>query len=274
MDFNFKKEIICINCGYGGHTSKNCNYPITSFGIILYKIIHSDVYYLMIQRKDSLCYSEFIRGKYDIKNIKFLIKLFSFMTVEEKEKISTHSFDQLWHMLWVNNTNNMKKEYNNSKIKFNKILNGYKIRSNEKIFNIDINTFVCNDIGNITECEWEFPKGRRKLHEHDVHCALREFEEETGLSKKFISIDEIGKKYEEIFIGKNTLRYRNVFYLAHFLKNNIDERLFNENNIDQIKEVKDVKWLSYDDVCIKIFDKVEKKELFKRIHNNILKYKL
>ena len=70
-----KKDIICINCGYSGHTSKNCNFPITSFGIIAYKIFKHNVFYLMVQRKDSLCYTEFIRGKYDVKNIKYIRKL-------------------------------------------------------------------------------------------------------------------------------------------------------------------------------------------------------
>ena len=31
------------------------------------------------------------------------------------------------------------------------------------------------------ETEWEFPKGRRNFKEKDLECALREFEEETGI---------------------------------------------------------------------------------------------
>ena len=33
------------------------------------------------------------------------------------------------------------------------------------------------------EPEWGYPKGRRNYQEKDLHCALREFEEETGYPK-------------------------------------------------------------------------------------------
>ena len=36
--------------------------------------------------------------------------------------------------------------------------------------------------------EWEFPKGRRNYMETDIKCALREFQEETGISKESIKI--------------------------------------------------------------------------------------
>ena len=113
-----KKDIVCINCGYNGHTSKNCNFPITSFGIICYKYLNNRLYYLMVQRKDSLCYTEFIRGKYDIKNISYVSKLLKNMTKTEQENVKNNDFDYLWNSMWINNTNNMRKEYNISATKF------------------------------------------------------------------------------------------------------------------------------------------------------------
>ena len=54
----------CNNCGKLGHISKNCDKPITSYGVILYNIDENNVHkIIMINRKDSLCYIEFIRGK-------------------------------------------------------------------------------------------------------------------------------------------------------------------------------------------------------------------
>lgn len=267
-----KKDIICINCGYSGHTSKNCNFPITSFGIVCYKFINDKVYYLMVQRKDSLCYTEFVRGKYDIKNVKYISKLLDNMTLEEQVKIiSSNTFDELWFNMWINNSNNMKKEYNISKGKFTKLKEGYKLKSNNQVVDIHLSNVMSNK--HLNETEWEFPKGRRKLHEKDILCALREFEEETSISKNLITIDEINRQYEEIFIGKNKLRYRNIFYLASYSLNNINDVFFNSENIDQIKEIKDVKWFDYDVICSKISDKVEKMELFKRIHLQITKSK-
>jgi ADP-ribose pyrophosphatase YjhB (NUDIX family) len=267
-----KRDVTCINCGYTGHTSRNCNYPITSFGVIAFKLHFGKLYFLMIQRKDSLCYTEFIRGKYDIKNIGYISKLFSYMTQEEKNRILEEEFDTLWKKLWINNTNNLKKEYGISRGKFNKLIAGYKIKSKETILHISANYFVENT-ESIDEQEWEFPKGRRKLNETDFMCATREFEEETTINQRFIQFLDINKQYEEIFIGKNKLRYRNVFYLGGYTRGNIRESFFDNQNADQIKEIKDVKWMSYDDVTNKLQGNIEKLELFRRVYNQLRKNK-
>jgi 8-oxo-dGTP pyrophosphatase MutT (NUDIX family) len=67
------------------------------------------------------------------------------------------------------------------KDKFTTIKNGYfiKTRSDTIFFNLDIAINHCKTY--LTEQEWEFPKGRRKLGEKDFQCALREFNEETNI---------------------------------------------------------------------------------------------
>jgi 8-oxo-dGTP pyrophosphatase MutT (NUDIX family) len=194
------------------------------------------------------------------------------MTQEEKNRILEEEFDTLWKKLWINNTNNLKKEYGISRGKFNKLIAGYKIKSKETILQISANYFVENT-ESIDEQEWEFPKGRRKLNETDFMCATREFEEETTINQKFIQFLDINKQYEEIFIGKNKLRYRNVFYLGTYTRGNIRESFFDNQNADQIKEIKDVKWMSYDDVINKLQGNIEKLELFRRVYNQLRKNK-
>ena len=109
-----------------GHTIKSCNYPITSYGIICYCKINNEIKYLMIQRKDSLCYIEFIRGKYKMNDINYICKLFKFITNKEKNKILNSDFDTLWKDLWKEyDINKFKKEYLQSKRKFDKIKNGF-----------------------------------------------------------------------------------------------------------------------------------------------------
>lgn len=269
-----KKDIICINCGYSGHTSKNCNFPITSFGVIMYKIINNQVFYLMVQRKDTLCYTEFIRGKYDVKNIKYISKLIANMTVTEQQRILHNNFDTLWSAMWVNNTNNnVRKEYANSIPKFNMLKHGYQIKSsNNEIRTVNFESLV-EDTTCLSENEWEFPKGRRKINERDISCALREFEEESGINRSMLLLEDNCKQYEEIFIGKNKLRYRNIYYLATYTKNNIHDVFFKVTNNDQVKEIQDVRWFDFENACKKIEGKIEKLELFKRIHGQILKTK-
>ena len=59
----------CNNCGNTGHYYWQCNKPYLSYGIILFKIFKNIPKILMVQRKDSICYIEFIRGKYDLKKV-------------------------------------------------------------------------------------------------------------------------------------------------------------------------------------------------------------
>ena len=65
---NYKKYI-CNNCGAYGHLFYKCKKPIMSFGVISYRIGSDDkIEYLMIRRKDSLGYVDFLRGKYNQYN--------------------------------------------------------------------------------------------------------------------------------------------------------------------------------------------------------------
>ena len=55
----------CNNCGNFGHIYKHCRHPILSYGIILYDdSIPDNIKIVMIERKDSISYIEFLRGKY------------------------------------------------------------------------------------------------------------------------------------------------------------------------------------------------------------------
>lgn len=270
--YNKNKNIQCLNCGFYGHTIKSCNYPITSYGIICYCKINNEIKYLMIQRKDSLCYIEFIRGKYKMNDINYICKLFKFITNKEKRKILNSDFDTLWKDLWKEyDINKFKKEYLQSKRKFDKIKNGFE--HNDKL--IDFNYIINSSQNNSTiynQTEWEFPKGRRNLNEHNIKCAIREFEEESGLSKNRIKLIN-NKSYEEIYIAVNKTRYRHIYYIAKCNDITSEDILFNPKNKIQIKEVKDVKWLNYDNVINNIRNiYIERIELFKRVNKIINKH--
>jgi 8-oxo-dGTP pyrophosphatase MutT (NUDIX family) len=96
----------CNNCGKYGHTFHQCKMPITSFGVIIFRINpeHGLREYLMIRRKDTLGYVDFLRGKYQVRengvNRRYLLNMFKQMTRREKERIRTLPFDVLWNELW------------------------------------------------------------------------------------------------------------------------------------------------------------------------------
>ena len=70
------KKIYCGNCGEEGHTYRRCLSPIMSLGVILYKIEDGVTKYLLIQRKDTLGFVEFMRGKYNLENLDYIKEIF------------------------------------------------------------------------------------------------------------------------------------------------------------------------------------------------------
>ena len=85
----------CNNCGNYGHLYKNCRHPILSYGIILYHKCKetNEIKIVMIERKDSLSYIEFLRGKYSsIYNLDYLKLLFSRMSSTEIERICNNDY--------------------------------------------------------------------------------------------------------------------------------------------------------------------------------------
>ena len=76
----------CSNCGAQGHQYRNCIKPIFSYGILYYKT-ESEFSILMVQRKQTISFVDFVRGKYNLKNINNINRMFSTMTKEEKDTI-------------------------------------------------------------------------------------------------------------------------------------------------------------------------------------------
>ena len=47
-------DIYCNNCGKNGHLYHQCKLPITSIGIVVYRVKEQYPEFLMIRRKDTL----------------------------------------------------------------------------------------------------------------------------------------------------------------------------------------------------------------------------
>ena len=92
---NNKLFNICNNCGISGHAFHNCKHPITSIGIIIFRMYDNNIQYLMIKRKHSLGFVEFMRGKYPLHNYEYLINVFNEMSKYERELIKKSTFEEL-----------------------------------------------------------------------------------------------------------------------------------------------------------------------------------
>lgn len=314
--FKKKNVILCANCGGVGHIYKSCNHPVISYGVICYQMFYDPKTnslfpkYLMVQRKDSLSYVEFIRGKYEVQNRTYLMKLFSLMAPYEREQIRNNDFETLWKDMWCKNADqehnkNFNKEYNEATTKFNLLKNGVYIiiaddlistepfdESSKTTIFMNLDYILDNTKSEYPETEWGFPKGRRNINEDDISCAIREFREETGIYPRNIRLCADIKPCEEVFSGTNKVRYKHVYYIAkympiqpyinkgHWFPDDIvdasspppEEPLFDPQNKQQCKEIKDVQWFSYTDAQARIrTQNVERKELLKRINSVILK---
>jgi 8-oxo-dGTP pyrophosphatase MutT (NUDIX family) len=260
------KDIYCANCGKTGHVYKNCLFPIISLGIILVKRdINNNIKYLLVQRKCTLGYVEFMRGKYNIDNIEYIKKLFSIMTYWERQKLVTQDFDELWNDLWMDKT---KKQYYNeydiSKKKFYTLKMGYLSTSDSNIYDL-------SEINRQTSIiyyspEWGFPKGRRNLYESDKDCALREFEEETGIKGDELEI--LGDKYySETFYGTNNIRYKHMYFLARLNDSEkYDDIQVDTTNQTQTMEIGNIQWCNFEESLniIRPYNN-EKKDLIRMI---------
>lgn len=302
---NLEKISYCTNCGKDGHISKKCLCPIISLGIICIKIdledfdfnsiisyskkiinnylfssdeinklkklkikidnldINNSIEYLLIRRKNSLNYVEFIRGKYDINNIDYLIKSFNFITITERKYILNNDFNVLWKNLWGSEDN--KSEYKDALEKFNLLKEGFKVKKNEILIEINLNKLIENSVYKYFEPEWGFPKGRRNLKEKNIECAKREFEEETNINSNEIDIINMSP-LEEIYLASNNLKYKHIYYISQIKdKKKIVE--INNNNYSQKIEIGDIKWFKLNDALENIREyNIEKKNLLINLH--------
>ena len=253
-----KTEIVCKNCNSIGHTYRECPYPICSYGIICYSVINNEIYYLMIQRKNSLSFMEFIKGNYKTMDICKITKLIQSMTKDEQNILDCNNFDLIWEKIWFQSNNKNTKEYIDAKTNFDILLNKNILKE-----------ILRNNIKYITESEWGFPKGRKKQNEKDIECSLREFTEETQYKPDDIKVLDYNFPYNEIFFGTNKILYKHTYYIAEFI-GNMEIPKFNKQCMQQIREIRDVKWMSKTDVINHINPhNIERIELFKNIHNNL-----
>ena len=97
-------------------------------------------------------------------------------------------------------------------------------------------------------------------YETDVNCAIREFQEETGLKRQDFTILQNTYPISETFFGSNQVHYCHKYYIA--LCNKDIEVNMNMNNPHMAREIGAIKWCSLDEALTKIRpDNVEKREI-------------
>lgn len=257
----------CNNCGESGHAFHQCRHPITSIGTVAFRLNEEgEREYLMICRKDSLGYVDFMRGKYPVHNVSYIRNIIDEMTIDEKRKIVNDSFDDLWNALWGQNVGiQYRGEERVSREKMATLREGIIDKSGS----YDLEKLVSESKTTWRTPEWGFPKGRRNYQERELTCALREFQEETGYDTSLVKVIQNVVPFEEIFTGSNFKSYKHCYYVA-----NMDTNVPEPSNF-QATEVSSAKWLTFDEAIEHIRPyNVEKKDVLRRIDALLSQYRL
>lgn len=185
---------------------------------------------LLIQKRYTYEYMDFVLGKYyNIRDKNMIRNNFGKMTYDEKMLILSMNFDYMWYHIWK--CDNKNKCYEVAKNKFQK---KYGNKRN-KLIKLMANT----SCGNLF---WEIPKGRIEKGEGRISAAVREFNEETNVPKRFYKILPDFNRKKKII--KSTMEYHMTYYIA--ITNGNFSISMNYNNSEQVKEVKNLKWFSFD----------------------------
>ena len=233
-------------------THKNRKNIKRSVGIACCRMYKGKPQVLVVQKRYSYAYCNFIHGQYNIANNNNLRRMINGMTVEEKLDILTFDFEKIWYRIWLNSTK--LPVYYTAKAKFERLIaadNGEKIKK-------------MIDHSSSTTLLWEIPKGRKSRSETDISAAVREFEEETNIPKPMYKLYPFAKiKYQ--FTDDNTT-YAIQYHIAITKKNITPAISFNSK--EQVKEISAIKWMSIEE--IRFVD--DKKKHLEQVATQIFKY--
>jgi ADP-ribose pyrophosphatase YjhB (NUDIX family) len=269
----------CLNCGKSGHLVPGCNEPPTSYGVICVRIdpTTNTPKYLMIRRKDSLSFLEFMRGHFEFSNMAYMMKMLENMSTSEKQMLLQTDFDSIWQHVWgtlVYTSNKVKRLYPIAKDKIQTLRRGlYFDKENGEIELLTLENLIARTEEKYHETEWEFPKGRRNKNELDFDCGKREFYEETQINPIHLTLLR-DKPYEEKYKGTNNRNYRNIYYA---MKMEFDEKnkdlnfKYDKNYVKQSSEISGSDWYTFEEVLSQLREHYgERKELIRRIHKMVM----
>lgn len=269
----------CTNCGEIGHQQRSCISPVSSYGVILFRICDptwnplqklamsestslvipmSQIEFCLVQRKDSIGLVELIRGKYKVNDIDYIREQISGMTQKEKELVKVTPFDKLWVHVWGAENKLYRNDFELSKEKFEMLMKGViDDKSGSTITLLDL-LQESPKVWNTPE--WGFPKGRRNRFESDQECAIRECCEETGLYRSQFHILQNLMPIRETFFGNNHIYYTHVYYLAWCPMNTVVE--MKKSDEMMLREVGDIGWFGLEEALQRIRPtNVEKREI-------------
>jgi len=219
-----------------------------SFGVALCRM-REQCEILMVKKRFTYHYFEFVYGKYRKRDDKNIIRLLDNMTYREKLAIANLDFSEMWSNIWLSSPENYSParlhsrppggftsdpKYHRKKAKFDAVFRrdgGKRIR---RLIDASTNS----------EANWEIPKGHRATGELDMDTAIREFGEETELSEG-VNMLWCAKPIVTSHRSRGTI-YKTVYFLAEYTGKNTPDVRFRSPL--QYTEVECIKWVSLPEI--------------------------
>ena len=153
----------------------------------------------MIQKRTTYEFIMFVNGRYNIEESHELLNMFNHMSYDEKEIIMSMNFSFIWYHAFRNGSNTAR--YSSLNLKFRNLAT----KNGGSYLRELINKSTCVDK------LWECPKGKVNGRETPLKGAIREFYEESGMSKCMYRLTECKVKISYISVGTN---YITTYYVA------------------------------------------------------------
>ncbi len=219
-----------------------------SYGIACVRKAAGRYEILMIKKRCSYSFIEFIRGSYDPCKKHDISYLLDGMTVDEKRVILSNQFDRLWFHAYGSSPILCRCEQDICDNCQNRSVGSKYLRPERKykaLMNIKHGQYIRELVHKSTNLDllWEIPKGRMNKGEAPISSAIREFEEETSIDKHKYRLLFDDNTVEYTFID-NGVRYKYVYYLAIAMPKMSVE--YDYNNEHMSAEISDMRFLPLD----------------------------
>jgi 8-oxo-dGTP pyrophosphatase MutT (NUDIX family) len=245
-------------------------------------------------------------------------KLFLVMTQDELTAIATyrHRFGVLWEMLWTDTgvptlPTHLSSEEEEKNIEDESVCPASTTKSHRiltyKSALAKFHQLLCGDnpsgvtldalleqarlhTHRYTEPEWEIPKGRSNdTGERPYHTAMREFEEETGLSRAQFVLTSASEQLQlqEDYTSFDNMSYCNRYFIVEQLSTSSELHqhhqvqlqpveipvAFNTRDVRLTTEVSKISWIRYPECLQRIRDyHVAKKQCLERAYAAICQH--
>ena len=193
------------------YSNSNAGYIDIESKLKLFSKYLESIKFLMVRRKFTLGFIDFMKAQWEPKNVNYLIYIFSNMGKKEVDYILNNMEGDKWmnifDLFWIRDG---KINFDRKKEEFGRKFVELK---NLPQWNVE---YYCIDIalGN-KKPHWGFCKGRRENSETNYQTAIRETSEESN--NNVVLLENLQELKEDIIITKydgTTSRLRNIYYLG------------------------------------------------------------